>query len=111
MNTLHYIKGDSHKYLVWLKSNGISFHCKEPEIVDWEGRPHFMFKCRFYNKWNKKSMTVDFKTSYQDYLDGVEELSVYDVLACLQKYDCGTFVEFAHEFGYDTDSREAEKNL
>jgi len=92
-----------------LKRNHISFTFKEPEIVEWFGRTHFMFKCRFYNKWNHKSMTVNFKTSYQDYLDGVEEISVYDVLACLQKYDCGSLSDFAHEFGYDTDKKETEE--
>ena len=35
--------------------------------------------------------------------------SEYDVLACLQKYDVGTFEEFCGEFGYDTDSKKAEK--
>lgn len=33
----------------------------------------------------------------------------YDVLACLQKYDVGTFENFCGDFGYDTDSRTAEK--
>lgn len=33
----------------------------------------------------------------------------YDLLACLTKYDPGTFKEFCSEFGYDTDSRKAEK--
>ncbi len=33
----------------------------------------------------------------------------YDVLACLQKYDVGSFADFCGEFGYDTDSRKAEK--
>ena len=35
--------------------------------------------------------------------------SAYDVLACMTKYDPGTFEEFCHEFGYDEDSRTAEK--
>lgn len=35
--------------------------------------------------------------------------SAYDVLACLQKYDIGTFSDFCSEFGYDEDSRKAEK--
>lgn len=34
---------------------------------------------------------------------------VYDVLACLQKYDIGTFEDFCSEFGYDEDSRTAER--
>ena len=33
----------------------------------------------------------------------------YNVLACLQKYDVGTFEDFCNDFGYDTDSRTAEK--
>lgn len=32
----------------------------------------------------------------------------YDLLACLTKYDVGTFEDFCGEFGYDTDSRKAE---
>lgn len=35
--------------------------------------------------------------------------TAYDVLACLQKYDPGTFENFCGDFGYDTDSRTAEK--
>lgn len=33
----------------------------------------------------------------------------YDILACLTKYDPGTFENFCSEFGYDEDSRTAEK--
>lgn len=33
----------------------------------------------------------------------------YDILACLQKYDVGTFENFCSEFGYDEDSRWAER--
>lgn len=33
----------------------------------------------------------------------------YDVLACLEKYDPGTFEDFCSEFGYDEDSRTAER--
>ena len=33
----------------------------------------------------------------------------YDVLACLTKYDPGTFEEFCAEYGYDEDSRTAER--
>ena len=35
--------------------------------------------------------------------------SEYDVLACLQKYDCGTFEDFCFGFGYSKDSRSAKK--
>lgn len=33
----------------------------------------------------------------------------YDLLACLTKNDPGTFGDFCEDFGYDTDSRRAEK--
>jgi hypothetical protein len=33
----------------------------------------------------------------------------YDVLTCLQKYDVGSFEDFCSDFGYDEDSRKAEK--
>lgn len=35
--------------------------------------------------------------------------SVYDVLACLTKYDPGTFEDFCSDYGYDKDSRTAER--
>ena len=38
-----------------------------------------------------------------------EEPSPYDVLCCLTKYEPGTFENFCSDFGYDTDSRKAEK--
>jgi hypothetical protein len=33
----------------------------------------------------------------------------YDILACLQKYDPGTFKDFCQEYGYNEDSRTAER--
>lgn len=33
----------------------------------------------------------------------------YDVLTCLEKYDVGTFEDFCSEFGYDEDSKTAER--
>ena len=41
--------------------------------------------------------------------DNINYPTAYDVLACLQKYDVGTFENFCSEFGYDEDSRTAEK--
>lgn len=35
--------------------------------------------------------------------------SVYDVLACLTKYDPGTFEDFCSDYGYNEDSRTAER--
>lgn len=38
-----------------------------------------------------------------------EAPTAYDILACLTKYDPGTFEDFCSEFGYDTDSRKADR--
>lgn len=35
--------------------------------------------------------------------------TAYSILSCLTKYDCGSFKDFCSEFGYDTDSKKAEK--
>lgn len=35
--------------------------------------------------------------------------TAYDALACLTKYDPNTFEDFCSDFGYDTDSKSAEK--
>lgn len=35
--------------------------------------------------------------------------TAYDVLACLQKYEVGSFENFCDEFGYNVDSKKAEK--
>lgn len=34
---------------------------------------------------------------------------MYDILSCLTKYDPGTYKDFLQEFGYDEDSKRAEK--
>lgn len=35
--------------------------------------------------------------------------TAYDVICCLQRSDVGSFNDFCNEFGYDFDSRKAEK--
>ena len=45
----------------------------------------------------------------QSIAKGSNEPTLYDVLACLQKYEVGTFEDFCDEFGYDNDSRNALK--
>lgn len=53
-----------------------------------------------------RQYTFDFGQSINA---GCEEPTMYDVLTCLQKYDVGTFENFCSDFGYDEDSRKAEK--
>ncbi len=59
-----------------------------------------------------RSMTVEFGQSLNlSNASGHKRTSptAYDVLACLTKYDPSTFEDFCSEFGYDVDSRKAEK--
>jgi predicted O-linked N-acetylglucosamine transferase (SPINDLY family) len=42
-------------------------------------------------------------------VDDREAPTAYDVLSCLQKYDCGSFENFCSECGFDVDSRKAER--
>lgn len=49
-----------------------------------------------------------FHTSF-DYFSKNWTPTAYDILACLTKYDPYTFENFCAEYGYDLDSRKAEK--
>lgn len=54
----------------------------------------------------KSSFSVKFG---QSIMAGSKTPTAYDMLACLQKYDVGYFEDFCSDFGYDTDSRTAER--
>ena len=60
----------------------------------------FVFKLRL--KRNKKQYTFTFG---QSIAQGSKEPQMYDVLACLTKYDVGDFKNFCDEFGYDIEDR------
>jgi len=55
---------------------------------------------------NGKKMSVIFG---QSIAAAGTEPTVYTILSHIQKYDCGTFDNFCGSFGYDTDSRTAER--
>jgi hypothetical protein len=69
-----------------------------------EYRPYFsnekecryVFKCRLVR--GRRSYTFRFG---QSLAEGSNAPSLYDILACLTKYDCGTFEDFCNEFGYE----------
>lgn len=69
-----------------------------------EKQQRCIFKMRLSR--NRRSYTFDFG---QSLANGSETPTMYDVLACMQKYDVGSFEDFCHEFGYDEDSRKAER--
>lgn len=87
---------------VGLKMKVLGFEWEYPEW-DQECR-HAKFKIRFSR--NGKQWTLDF---YQSRMAGKKEPSIYDVLACVQKCDPGNFEQFCWEFGYNSDSRKAER--
>ena len=81
-------------------------------ILDEDYRPYFpgekesrsVFKLRLTR--NKKSYTFAFGQSINN--TGIGP-TMYDVLACLTKYDIGSYGDFCFEFGYDEDSRTGER--
>ena len=66
--------------------------------------------CRAYARAKKCSeCDAQHSIGYKQVLQSVKAPTAYNVLACLTKYDPGTFANFCAEYGYDTDSRKAEK--
>ena len=59
-------------------------------------QPRWVFRCKLVRKG--KQYTFDFG---QSVAKGGEEPAIYDILACLTKYDVGSISEFCGEFGYD----------
>lgn len=87
-------------------------HGVKLSVIDSEHRKYFhddktardVYKLRLSR--NGKRYTFTFGQSIAK--AGMEP-TMYDVLACLQKYDVGSFEDFCSEFGYSEDSRQAEK--
>lgn len=79
----------------------------EPEYRKYfpdDKQARYVFKLRLTR--NRKRYTFNFGQSIND---GTKEPTLYDVLTCLTKYDPETFENFCSEYGYDTDSRSAER--
>ena len=90
--------------------HNIKMVCKRidsnPHMPDWNDANHY--KCKLTR--DRKQMTVYFSQGY-----GIShEPEAADVLNCLADDSAGvsnarSFEEWAEEYGYDTDSRKAEK--
>lgn len=69
-----------------------------------EQQKRLVFKCKLLR--NRKNYTFEFG---QSIANGSNEPTMYDILSCLTKYDPETFENFCSSYGYDTDSRSAER--
>lgn len=69
-----------------------------------EKQSRTVFKCKLTRKG--KQYTFEFGQSIQA---GSEEPTQYDILACLTKNDPGSFEDFCGDYGYNDDSKKAEK--
>ena len=114
-NYINYIE-ETKKFL---KNTGtkIKIVFKETKLNPWDEqrKPMNTWNCNIYRvtiKRNGKQYSFNFTDSYNNYLNG-NEPSEYDVLACLQKYDVGSYDDFCSEFGYEKYAeyyRDADKN-
>ena len=89
------------------KKHGITMKVGSPKYgpVDWDkGYDHYTFPVTL--RKDGKSMRTEFT---QSRVRGSNPPTEYDIVSCLTKSDPGTFEDFCSEFGYDTDSRQAEK--
>lgn len=94
-----------------LKSFGVKFSANFIEYgkhFDDDKQSRDIFNITF--RRDRKGFSLRFGQSINDSTgEGTNKPTEYDVLSCIQKYDVGSFEDFCSEFGYDTDSRKAEK--
>lgn len=100
--------------LDFLAKHGIKFSFKlaNTKTAPWgkdEKRNHFVVTFRK----GRKSFSADFFGSINDYKAGKTEIDAYSVLACFSSdiYCPDTFGDFCADYGYNEDSREAEKTF
>lgn len=81
----------------FLNRNGLRLTIGEGEIVKKWGDKRFAYKCRLYS--GRKSYGFTFYDSVWNYKNN-EEPTEYNILACLNGCDVGTFDEFCNEYDY-----------
>lgn len=67
-----------------------------------------IYKCKLTR--NKKQYSFMFGSSIRN-TENDEEPTAYDILACLEKYEVGTFEDFLANFGYEITSNESYKSI
>jgi hypothetical protein len=86
-------------------------HCGHGFDCTCESRPDgdgILLACRENVYWDKYRGKKQLHYSVIRPMGKRKTVQAYDLLACLQKSDPGTFEDFCSDFGYDTDSRKAE---
>ena len=63
-----------------------------------------IFRCTLSRNGNRMSVIFG-----QSIVEDANKPDLYSVLACLQKYEVGSFEDFCGDFGYNIDSRSAYK--
>ena len=88
----------------------LSFTLSDSKLAPWDnGREGYRPHWRVQVASNTGRTTVDFWDSLSAGQDGAPQPSAYSLIACLSWADPGTFEQFCSEYGYDQDSRNAEK--
>jgi hypothetical protein len=99
---------ETKKAILFAKKYGVKLTVVgEPEYKRYfsdDKEQRFVFKLRLTRDGRKYTFKFG-----QSIASGSEEPTLYDVLACLTKYDPEHFENFCSEYGYDTDSRKAYK--
>lgn len=79
------------------------------KMPNWDDKDdRHIFPITFVRKVDGKTRQFSLKFG-QSIADGDKKPTHYDVLACLQKSNPGSFEDFCGDFGYNTDSRKAER--
>lgn len=81
----------------FLESNGLQLTIGKGEISKKWGFTRYAYKCKLYN--GRKEYSFTFYDSVRHFIYD-EEPSIYDILACLNGYEVGTFEEFCEDYGY-----------
>ena len=97
----------------FLKRHGLKFKAEYlehgPHFDDDEKRGVERDIWRLSIKRGARGFSVRFGNSLKESDHGNTPPTAYDLLTCLTKYDPGTFEDFCADFGYNEDSRRAEK--
>ena len=89
------------------KTYGVKLKTGEPEYRPFfpdDKESRFVFPCVL----SRGGKSYRFKFG-QSIMQGANPPTLYDILSCLTKYDPYTFETFCGDYGYNEDSRKAEK--